>query len=133
MSDLELLWLNDNKLTSIPGSLTDLTKLTDLDLSWNSIKGSIPAEITKMTLLSSIDFYANTMSGSIPSDLGALTNLRHITFSNNHLAGAIPESVTKLTHLISLDLEINSGLTGCEVIREKMDVAVPGCNVKCDL
>jgi Leucine-rich repeat (LRR) protein len=48
MSDLELLWLNDNKLTSIPGSLTDLTKLTDLDLSWNSIKGSIPAEITKV-------------------------------------------------------------------------------------
>jgi Leucine-rich repeat (LRR) protein len=31
-SDLEILWLNDNKLTAIPGSLSDLAKLTDLDL-----------------------------------------------------------------------------------------------------
>jgi hypothetical protein len=66
-------------------------------------------------------------------DLGSLTKLRHATFSNNHLSGPIPESVTKLTNLKTLDTEINAGVTGCEMIREKMDAAVPNCKVNCDL
>ncbi|CAI5461970.1 unnamed protein product [Closterium sp. Yama58-4] len=96
---------------TIPASIGNLTALTTLILSNNSLSGSIPEAISSLKQLQELDLHSNKMSGTIPASIGNLTTLTTLKLSNNHLIGTIPAAITALTNLESLDLSGNQ-LTG---------------------
>ncbi len=107
------LHLQSNLLNGeIPSELTNLTNLTELDLSENyELVGEIPAELGNLTNLTKLYLYGNRLSGEIPAELGNLTNLTRLLLGGNQLTGEIPSQLGNLTGLIELGLSWNR-LTG---------------------
>ncbi|ESR61925.1 hypothetical protein CICLE_v10017650mg, partial [Citrus x clementina] len=73
----------------IPSSLSNLVRLTRLDLSSNSFVGEIPA-IVNLTQVSFFDLSNNQLAGPIHSQGSRLQNLVLIRLNNNSLSGTIP-------------------------------------------
>jgi hypothetical protein len=63
LTDLKLLWIFDNNITSVAAVGGEFNELEDLDVSWNNISGSIPEAWSMLTQLTSLDIYANKFSG----------------------------------------------------------------------
>ncbi|CAL5435607.1 unnamed protein product [Camellia sinensis] len=131
---LEELFLFDcNIFGTIPRSLTNLTRLIWLDLSWNKLingqfpssighlknleelylggcnfSGAIPRSLTNLTRLISLDLSYNNFEGPIPQLFSNFSQLYLIDFSYNHLIGPIPSSITGLPNLHYLYLGSNS-------------------------
>ena len=96
---------------SIADEIGDLTGLSVLDLSYNSLTGSIPTQIGSLTGLTILDLTDNQLSGSIPTQIGSLTSLTELDLSVNDLSGSIPSQIGSLTSVAVLNLSYN-GLTG---------------------
>ena len=96
---------------SIATEIGDLTALTVLDLSYNSLTGAIPTQIGSLTSLTILDLTDNQLSGSIPTQIGSLTSLTELDLSVNRLSGSIPSQLGSLTSVAVLNLSYN-GLTG---------------------
>ncbi|KAG0473815.1 hypothetical protein HPP92_015672 [Vanilla planifolia] len=75
---------------SIPLSLTRLTRLSLLDLSWNSLSGPVPKFLSSIPSLTYLSLAFNRFSGAIPPELALLPNLGALHLDRNHLTGAIP-------------------------------------------
>ncbi|GJP81163.1 hypothetical protein CLOP_g11331 [Closterium sp. NIES-67] len=90
----------------IPKSISNLRKLTYLDLQSRSLTGSIPNEIGSLTNLAQLYLYDNHLTGSIPSGIGNLKNLELLQLRNNQL-NFIPDAVGNLTNLLALYLQDN--------------------------
>ncbi len=100
--------LSSNSLTgSVPTDIGDIESLTKLDLYNNSLSGSIPAELGNLTNLTDLLVNMNSLSGSIPSELGNLTNLENLRLDVNSLSGSIPSELGNLTNLTNLLLSNN--------------------------
>ncbi|KAJ4821249.1 Leucine-rich receptor-like protein kinase family protein [Rhynchospora pubera] len=126
-----LFMANANLEGEIPISLTNLTQLELLDLSWNNLHGIIPPGIWSFSNLQYLYLYKsnlsgeimfvnrscsaeslvvllmNQLSGSIPESFGTLRNLSVLYLYNNNLTGPIPESFGTLQNLSSLFLSYN--------------------------
>ncbi|GJP64686.1 hypothetical protein CLOP_g21648 [Closterium sp. NIES-67] len=85
--------------------------ISQLDLTGLSLTGSIPNSITSLTALTWLQLSYNQFTGRIPARVGNLHFLRFLILGNNSLTGSIPESIASLTALSSLDLSKNR-LTG---------------------
>ncbi len=116
LSDLTELFdldLSDNQLSgSIPDSLGDLANLFALRLSHNQLSGSIPENLANLGKLETINVMVielsdNQLSGSIPASLGNMTNLGVLDLDFNQLSGSIPASLGNMAKLVTLDLEYN--------------------------
>ena len=59
--------------------------VTEIDLSWNKLKGPIPPEIGNLSSLTILYLYGNKLSGTIPTELGNLSSLTHLNISSNQL------------------------------------------------
>ncbi|XP_008809723.3 receptor kinase-like protein Xa21 [Phoenix dactylifera] len=93
----------------IPMSFVNLSSLTYLQLSNNSLTGGIPHFIGSMSTLNYLDLSANNFIGGIPPSLGNLSTLTHLDLSQNNLEGGIPPSLGKLSSLTTfLYLAFNS-------------------------
>ena len=104
LTNLTQLYLSGNSLSEIPASITNLTNLTQLYLSDNSLS-ELPASITNLTNLTQLYLSDNSLS-ELPASITNLTNLTQLDLSDNSLS-ELPESITKLTNLIILDLDNN--------------------------
>ncbi|XP_050232581.1 probable LRR receptor-like serine/threonine-protein kinase At2g16250 [Mercurialis annua] len=112
LTSLTSLYLSGNSLAgSIPSSLGQLVLLSVLDLSQNSLTGSIPVSFGSLANLTSLDMSNNFFSGSIPPGIGTLFKLVYLNLSSNQLSSAIPAQLGDLSQLVDLDLSFNS-LTG---------------------
>ena len=100
----------DNKQLngSIPSSISSLSNLSTLSLSYNSLSGSIPSSIGNLSNLISLSIDSNDLSGFIPSAFGNLSNLILFNASYNDLSGSIPSSIGNLDNLRYLHLNSNS-------------------------
>jgi Leucine-rich repeat (LRR) protein len=138
---LQYLYLSYNNLSSHDGntnldpffrSLTNCTRLQELELAGNglggrlppfigelsrgfrqihlednAISGSIPPNISGLVNLTYLNLSNNLLNGSIPPDLSRMRRLERLYLSNNLLSGEIPRSIGELPHLGLLDLSGN--------------------------
>ncbi|KAK1412887.1 hypothetical protein QVD17_34475 [Tagetes erecta] len=81
-----------NLTGQIPSTITKLTHLTSLTLSWTNLSGPIPSFISKLTNLNYLDLSFNNLSGQIPPELAKLPKLGELDLSRNKLTGNIPNS-----------------------------------------
>ena len=101
-----------NGLTRIPSSIGNLVNLTALYLGVNQLTGNIPSSIGNLVKLHvNLDLEYNQLSGTIPSSLGNLKKLNYLWLFNNQLTGNIPCSIGNLVNLEELDLN-NNQLSG---------------------
>jgi internalin A len=105
LSDLKILDLSNNQISSIPSSIDKLQNLTGLFLRSNKLNG-LPAEIAHLRKLSVLDLSNNNYS-YLPEFISALSALMGLYINNNQLS-ALPGSITTLKDLIWLELANNN-------------------------
>ena len=96
-------WSVDTVITGWDGVTTSGTpsRVTELDLSSESLSGIVPPELRRLSELTSLDMSSNSLTGEIPRELGELSNLTELKLSGNSLTGCIPLS---LKNVMSNDL-----------------------------
>lgn len=96
---------------TIGSSISALTELTYLDVSYTGIAGTIPPEITACPLKSLL-VAATALEHPIPESIGDLApTLVNLQISGLNGQGTIPESFGKLVNLTTIDLSY-SGFRG---------------------
>ena len=96
--------LSDNKITSIPQSLGQLSNLTDLHLDSNEIT-SIPEAIGQLGNLTSLGLSGNQIT-AIPDVIGKLSKLGWFSIGHNKIT-FVPKTLRNLENLKTLDLGEN--------------------------
>lgn len=106
---LEELELAGNGLGGvIPSGAGDLpVALIQLNLAQNRITGPIPPSISNLVNLTYLNLSNNILNGSIPPDLSRLRRLERVYLSNNKLTGEIPSALGRIPRLGLLDLSRN--------------------------
>ncbi|RVW13684.1 Receptor-like protein 12 [Vitis vinifera] len=106
---LETLVLSNTKFSGkVPISVSNLKRLTRIELADCNFRGSIPNSMANLTQLVYMDLSGNAFSGPVPS-FSLSKNLTRIDLSHNHLAGQILSSHwSGLENLVTLDLRNNS-------------------------
>ena len=101
-------WSASTAIASWEGVTTSGTpsRVTELDLSSESLSGSIPAALGTLFELTTLDLSANSLTGDIPRELGWLFNLEEIRLSGNSLTGCVPIALREVAtnDLSSLNL-----------------------------
>lgn len=92
------------ELSSLPGSINRLSKLSSLDLSHNNLE-SLPEEIGDLTHLIGLTAYGNDLT-SLPESISKLSQLTKLNLFSNQFTD-FPECILKLSRLVSLDLSYN--------------------------
>nr|KJB73582.1 hypothetical protein B456_011G239600 [Gossypium raimondii] len=108
-SGLKLLAIHNNRLGGVlPDSVANLsTQIEILFMGENRISGNIQG-IGNLFKLTQLDLGGNLLTGKIPSSIGKLQNLVTFNLSMNHLSGPIPSSIGNLSQLSLLDLNGNN-------------------------
>ncbi|XP_074336284.1 uncharacterized protein LOC141673438 [Apium graveolens] len=108
LSDLQVLNLGANQLgdnqqpddLSFFSSLVNCSRLTELSLFKNGLRGKLPSSIVNLSAtIEMLDLFGNQIHGSIPREIGKLVNMTVLSLFNNSLTGIIPESVGELSRL----------------------------------
>ncbi|PKA47319.1 Polygalacturonase inhibitor [Apostasia shenzhenica] len=81
-----------NLVGSVPPSIIRLTRLSLLELSWNSLSGPVPSFLSRISSLTFLGLAFNQFSGEIPPELSLLQNLGALHLDRNQLTGPIPAS-----------------------------------------
>jgi Leucine-rich repeat (LRR) protein len=129
---------NDFNFSHIPTAFRQLSRLTNLDLSYSVFSGQITSEIFELSNLVSLDLSGNSLklqkpglkslaqkltnlkeldlsgvdiSSTVPNILANLSSLTSLYLRECNFSGPIPSSLGNLTQLISLNLADN-GLHG---------------------
>ncbi|OWM90269.1 MDIS1-interacting receptor like kinase 1 [Punica granatum] len=100
-----------NAFSKFPGSLTNLTSLSSLDVSQNLFMDRFPIGFGRLFRLTYLNASSNNFSGFIPKDLSNLTSLESLDLRGNFLQGSIPGSFKNLQMLKFMGLSGNN-LTG---------------------
>jgi Leucine-rich repeat (LRR) protein len=104
LSNLQLLYLPYNNLTSLPPEIGDLLNLSGVYLDRNPIS-NLPPEIGNLQNLVELDLSQNQLT-SLPSEIGNLSNLADLYLSNNQLT-SLPPQIGNLSSLKELYLDNN--------------------------
>ncbi|GMP63483.1 hypothetical protein CsSME_00025151 [Camellia sinensis var. sinensis] len=92
----------------LSGDIQWLSELQTLDLSYNNgLTGSLPRSIGNLTKLSNLMLASCGFSGPIPETIGSLQQLSVLSLSSNSFSGPIPPSIGNLFNLYWLDLTGN--------------------------
>ncbi|TFK44074.1 hypothetical protein BDQ12DRAFT_640483 [Crucibulum laeve] len=102
--DLLMLYVQNNKIETLPWSFPRLTSLMKLNLSNNKFK-HFPSVVTKLANLADLDVSFN-MIAELPDDIGNLTNLRYLTIVGNQISH-FPDECSQLVSLEGLDCRRN--------------------------
>ncbi|KAB2605914.1 LRR receptor-like serine/threonine-protein kinase [Pyrus ussuriensis x Pyrus communis] len=92
----------------LPLSLSNLNKISELGLVFNSFTGPIlPSVFSNWTELVSLQLQRSIFHGNIPAKIGLLTKLTHLYLYDNYFSAAIPLEIGNLKDLIILHLSTN--------------------------
>jgi hypothetical protein len=90
LSNLNVLYLDNNELTLLPESIGQLVNLRRLWLNHNNLM-SLPESIGRLRALKELWVHCNQLT-SLPDAIGRLKNLRALRFRGNRLI-SLPESI----------------------------------------
>lgn len=108
----ELLFGRNPMTGPIPAEIGGLTNLAVLQLSYNGLS-SVPSEIGGLTSLEWLSLVGNQLS-SLPSEIGGLDSLANLSLSANELSGDITAPMSGLQDtLVTLALSDGSGGNSC--------------------
>ncbi|MCK8500027.1 leucine-rich repeat domain-containing protein [Myxococcus fulvus] len=99
---LETLTLKGAGLKALPSVLGQLTKLKQLDCSWNAELATLPTELGRLQDLESLNL-DHTAVATLPEALGQLPRLRSLSLKNTRIT-ALPAWLSQLPALKFLDL-----------------------------
>jgi len=105
LTKLKDLNLSYNSLTAVPTSLKNLSKLENLDLSKNLIT-EVSSDICKLESLKILSLYSNEIT-KISSCIQNLSKLQELVVNSNKLT-TIPSGIYKLKSLETLDVSYNA-------------------------
>lgn len=123
---LNVLYLKNNRLTTLPDDFGDLSSLRFLNLRSNRLS-SLPESFAKCTELEYLILGGNELT-QLPSNLGDLTKLKVLVLSKNKLEG-FSQNFRKLSSLQYLYLNQNklrSLPEGIELLTELLDLSFFG-------
>ncbi|ONK59405.1 uncharacterized protein A4U43_C08F6090 [Asparagus officinalis] len=116
---LETFYLPFNQFHGpIPMSLSNASRLQNIDLSGNSFSGVIPPSLGRLRELQSLILYSNHLETMTPDGwnfLTALTNctqLEWLTLASNKLRGVLPNSIANLSTNIQFLYMQNNFISG---------------------
>ncbi|GLT60084.1 hypothetical protein SLA2020_328680 [Shorea laevis] len=90
------------------GDIPSLTELQTLDLSYNKgLTGSLPPSIGNLKKLTNLNLIGCGFTGTIPDTIGNLQQLTMLSLNSNRFRGRIPPSIGNLSKLYWLDLADN--------------------------
>ncbi|XZN97895.1 MAG: COR domain-containing protein [Microcoleus sp.] len=104
LTQLQMLFVENNLLKELPEAIASLTQLQLLNLSNNLLK-ELPEAIASLTHLRVL-YLDNNQLTELPEAIASLTQLRGLYLSNNQLT-ELPEALTSLTQLRGLYLSNN--------------------------
>ncbi|MEO1262867.1 MAG: leucine-rich repeat domain-containing protein [Bacteroidota bacterium] len=116
--NLTALDLSGNQLTAVPDEITELRNLTSLNLAYNQLQ-TLPEATGLLKNLSSLRLRNNQLA-ELPPSLGTLENLKHLDLKANELI-SLPTEFNRLDNLISLNLNLNPKLESFPTIVVRMD------------
>lgn len=127
-SSLEKLVLTSNMLTGTLDNLTEMKRLTFLDVQENRFEGVLPGNFGDLSNLHTLSLSANKLSGDIPSTVGSLTQLRVLDLRQNKFESNIPSVLGQLSHLQRLlinenDFQGSMPIEVCQLIDREENVA----------
>jgi len=104
-----ILAVNDFSHSQIPSQISNLTRLTHLDLSLSAFSGHIPLEISQLSHLSFLDLSYNSFNlklkkPSLRSLVGNLTRLQKLDLSEVDISSTVPNVLANLSSLTFLSL-----------------------------
>ena len=108
LSALEVFHFSDNFFEgSMPTQIASLQSLLSLDGGNNNLQGPIPWSNISRKKLTELDLSSNSLTGiALPSDIGHFSKLKELYLSNNFnfLESSMPESIGELSQLEKLNL-----------------------------
>lgn len=104
---VELSLCSNSLKGQVPGEIGKLAALKKLALSENSLSGSIPQSLCNLKEMEYLDLSYNSVSGALTPGLFELPNLRCVYLQRNSLSGWVPASASSSTSLEILCLEHN--------------------------
>ncbi|XP_022727892.1 receptor-like protein 12 [Durio zibethinus] len=116
LSRLSLLDLSSSAFSGqIPSQVLKISKLVVLDLSWNDLELRSPGPrnlVEKLTNLKELHLSGVNISSTVPQILGNLSSLVSLSLEDCSLHGELPATIFQLPNLQVLDLQNNPYLTG---------------------
>ncbi|XP_022136550.1 probable LRR receptor-like serine/threonine-protein kinase At1g53440 [Momordica charantia] len=121
-----------NLVGVLPTAFANLTRLQELDLTYNLISGQIPREFARIPFVR-LSMLGNQLSGLIPPEIGDISSLQELVLEGNQLVGNLPENLGKLSNLRRLLLSSNnfSGSIPASYgnLRNLTDFRIDGTNI----
>ncbi|KAK8674297.1 hypothetical protein V6N13_112591 [Hibiscus sabdariffa] len=99
---------NDFNGSKIPSAVGNLSKLSQLDLSFSAFSGQIPSQVLELSRLVVLDLAGNGLklqNPSLESLAEKLVNLKILNLDGVSSPSTIPQSLANLSSLTSLSLE----------------------------
>ncbi|KAF3440645.1 hypothetical protein FNV43_RR18929 [Rhamnella rubrinervis] len=94
---------------SLSGEIEKLSELSTLDLSYNKdLTGSLPQSIGNLKKLSNLILVGCSFFGPLPDTIGSLQQLVFLSLNSNRFSGRIPPSIGNLSKLYWLDIADNN-------------------------
>ncbi|XP_006663115.1 probable LRR receptor-like serine/threonine-protein kinase At3g47570 [Oryza brachyantha] len=109
LTNLDDISLGGNYLDAgpIPTALSNLTKLSVLDLATCNLTGTIPEDIKHLGQLSELHLSFNQLTGPIPAFLGNMSALAILALSFNLFEGSVPATIA-MNSLLTFDIAKNN-------------------------
>ena len=104
LKKLNVLWLGNNHFTVLPPAVCGLSGLQVLDLESNQLT-ALPESISELKKIYYMSLYQNQLTG-LPETLGELNRLEELDLSFNKFT-SVPSCISRLAGLRRLDLEGN--------------------------
>lgn len=93
----------------IPKEITDLQRVQEFSVQFNALKGPVPLFLFNMSSLTALGLTGNSLTGSLPDNICQnLPGIQGLYLSVNQFSGQIPSQLWQCTKLLILSMSENN-------------------------